>query len=169
MTQLFAQPYDISAVGFFFETADEYNQKAAAFRNSYGQLVEEFEIQFIDGKGIDAELFESLGVHQGNFPAFLEAVDSWSEEEKVKAIIALSEVGYDFNLGKDHPNKFEDMCLYAIGSLRDLAIEFVDEGLFGDIPERIKCFLDYEAMGDYLGTDYCETNVAGTRYVYRCG
>jgi hypothetical protein len=169
MTQLHAQPYDISAVGFFFETVDEYNQKGAALRNSYGQPVEEFEIQFIDGKSIDAELFEALGVHQGNFPAFLEAVDSWSEEEKVKAIIAVGDVGYDFNLGKDHPSKFEDMDLYEIDSLRDLAIQFVDDGLFGDIAENIKCFLDFDAMGDYLGTDYCETTVAGTRYVYRCG
>lgn len=168
MTQLHAQPYDISAVGFFFETADEYNEKAAALRNSYGQPVEEFEIQFIDGKSIDAELFEALGVHQGNFQAFLEVVDSWSEEEKVKAIIAVGDVGYDFNLGKDHPNKFEDMDLYEINSLRDLAIQFVDDGLFGDIAENIKCFLDFDAIGDYLGTDYCETTVAGTRYVYRC-
>ena len=103
MTQLFAQPYDISATGFFFETAEEYNQKAKSLRNSYGLPVEEFEIQFIDGKGIDAELFESLGVHQGDLAAFFEAVDSWNEEEKVKAIIALSEVGYDFNLGKQEP------------------------------------------------------------------
>jgi hypothetical protein len=29
MTRLYAQPYDISATGFFFESAQEYNQKAA--------------------------------------------------------------------------------------------------------------------------------------------
>ncbi|MBI1274452.1 antirestriction protein ArdA [bacterium] len=168
MTQLYAQPYDISATGFFFETVEEYDQRAAALRNSYGQLVEEFEIQFIDGKSIDAELFEALGVHQGDIQAYMEATDSWSDDEKVRVIIALSEVGYDFALGKDLPSKFEDMDLYEIDSLRDLAIQFVEDGLFGDIAENIKCFLDFDAIGDYLGTDYCETTVAGTRYVYRC-
>jgi hypothetical protein len=67
MTRLYAQPYDISAHGFYFETAAEYNEKASKLRNSYGWPVEEFELQFIDGESIDAKLFEALGVHQGNF------------------------------------------------------------------------------------------------------
>ena len=28
MTQLYAQPYDLSATGFYFETADDYTAKA---------------------------------------------------------------------------------------------------------------------------------------------
>ncbi len=47
MTTLFAQPYDISANGFYFETAEEYNEKASKLLNSYGQPVEEFELQFM--------------------------------------------------------------------------------------------------------------------------
>ena len=62
MTTLFAQPYDISARGFYFDTASEYSAKAAKLKNDYGQPVEEFEIQFIDGDGLDAKLFEALGV-----------------------------------------------------------------------------------------------------------
>jgi hypothetical protein len=58
MTKLFAQPYDISAYGFYFETAAEYEEKADKLLNSYGQPVEEFEMQFIDGEGIDSELFK---------------------------------------------------------------------------------------------------------------
>ena len=56
MTTLFAQPYDISACGFYFETADEFTAKAIAATNDYGDPVEEFEIQFIDGADIDCEL-----------------------------------------------------------------------------------------------------------------
>lgn len=167
MTRLFAQPYDISATGFFFETAEEYNKKASDLRNSYGFPVEEFEIQFIDGDDVDARLFEALGVHQGNFPAYLEAVTDWSEDDKIKTIIAVGEAGYSFTLGEDNPDQF-DIDLYAIDSLRDLAMQFVEEGLFGDIPERIKHYLDYDAIARDLGMDYSETTIDNTRYVYRC-
>jgi hypothetical protein len=50
MTTLHAQLYDISANGFYFETAAEYNEKARKLVNSYGQPVEKFELQFIDGE-----------------------------------------------------------------------------------------------------------------------
>ena len=55
MTQLHAQPYDISAQGFYFDTAEEYRQKAAKNRNDFGGIVEEYEIQFIDGDSIRPE------------------------------------------------------------------------------------------------------------------
>ena len=64
MTQLYAQPYDLSAIGFYFETAEEYTAKADALRNDYGEPVEEFEIQFIDGDDIDSELAKSVGLTQ---------------------------------------------------------------------------------------------------------
>lgn len=52
MTTLYAQPYDISATGFYFDTADQYAEKVVKVKNDYGQPVEEFEIQFIDGEMI---------------------------------------------------------------------------------------------------------------------
>jgi len=45
MIKLHAQPYDISANGFFFTSAEEYTQKANNCRNDFGGPVEEFEIQ----------------------------------------------------------------------------------------------------------------------------
>jgi len=90
MTTLFAQPYDISATGFYFDTAAEYSAKAAKLKNDYGQPVEEFEIQFIDGTGLDAKLFEALGVNQANHEDFLEAVTDWSDDDKIKVIIAVA-------------------------------------------------------------------------------
>ena len=85
MAKLYAQPYDISATGFYFDTAEEYAQKAAKNKNDYGQTVEEYELQFIDGESIDAKLFEALGVNQCNFPEFLEACDTWDESQKRKS------------------------------------------------------------------------------------
>jgi len=56
MTQLYALPYDLSAIGLYFETSEEYAVKSVALRNDYGESVEEFEIQFIDGDEMDCGL-----------------------------------------------------------------------------------------------------------------
>lgn len=167
MTKLYAQPCDISASGFYFKTSEEYDKKASKLRNSYGQSVEEFELQFIDGEGIDAALFKALGVHQGNFPAYLEAIEEWSEDEKIKIIIAVGEAGYKFNLGEDAPDQF-DIDIYELDSLKDLAEQFAEEGLFGEIPTRIQNYLDYDALARDLGMDYSEIAIVGTNYIYRC-
>ncbi len=72
---LYAQPYDISAEGFYFRSADEYDQKVRSIRNDFGQPVEEFEIQFIDGEQIDAQLAEAIGLSQASFRRFLDDAD----------------------------------------------------------------------------------------------
>jgi len=168
MTELFAQPYDISATGFYFDSAEDYAQKAAGNFNPYGQIVEEYELQFIDGESIDSNLFHALGVNQCNFPAYLEACDAWDDFQKQKVIIAVGECGYSFDLTSGDPDDFE-VDLYEIDSLRELAEQFVDEGLFGEIPEPIRNYLDYDAIARDLGMDYSETTIGGTRLVYRCG
>lgn len=167
MTTLYAQPYDISATGFYFDTAAEYEEKAAKNRNDYGGIVEEYEIQFIDGESIDAGLFEALKVHQESFGKFLDACDLWDEHQKRKAIIAVGEAGYSFDLSSGDPDDLE-VDIYELGSLKELAETFVDEGLFGKIPENLVNYLDYDAIARDLGMDYSETDVAGTRLVYRC-
>jgi len=98
-----------------------------------GLPVEEFELRFIDGESIDAKLFEALGVNQGNFAAFLEAAEDWSNDDKIKMIIAIGEIGYKFDLGKDSPDQF-DVDLYEMDCLRDLAVQFVEEGLSAPFP-----------------------------------
>ena len=52
-TTFYAQPYDISASGFYFDSEESYLAKIGTIRNDYGQPVEEFEIQFIDGDAMD--------------------------------------------------------------------------------------------------------------------
>ena len=108
---------------------------------------------------------KSLKVNQGNIGAFLEAAEDWNDNDKVRAIIA-SEV-HGFVLGQDDVDGF-DIDPYQAESLRDLAIEFVDEGLFGPIPKPIESYLDYDAIARDLGMDYTEISIGGTRYIYRC-
>jgi hypothetical protein len=145
MTDLFAQPYDISAQGFNFTSREQYQEKAAKARNQLGFPIEEYEIQFIDGENIDAQLFEALSVNQCNFSKFLEACDTWGDHQKQKVIIGVGECGYHFDLTSDNPDDL-DVDIYELDGLRELAEHFVDEGLFGEIPERLQSYLDYDAI-----------------------
>ena len=167
MIELFAQPYDLSAQGFYFKTAEEYPEKSARARNAFGLPVEEYELLFIDGESIDTQLFEALSVNQCNFPQFLEACDAWDDHQKQKAIIAVGECGYNFDLKSGDPEDF-DVDIYELDSLRALAEQFVDDGLFGEIPKHLQNYIDYDAMARDLGMDYSETTIAGKRLIYRC-
>ncbi|MDP2205349.1 MAG: antirestriction protein ArdA [Alphaproteobacteria bacterium] len=167
MSTLYAQPYDFYAAGFYFDTAEEYTEKAANNRNSYGEIVEEYEIQFIDGEYIDCALFKALGIHQGNFGPYLQACDDWREDEKRKVILAVGECRYTFDFATVTPDNFE-VDIYEVENLKELAEQFVDEGLFGEIPQSIANYLDYDAIARDLGFDYTETEIAGTRLIYRC-
>lgn len=165
MTQLYAQPYDLSATGFYFESVEEFDAKAKVNRNDYGQQVEEYELQFIDGDNIDCDLAKAIGINQANVAQYFDAVDAWSEDDKQRVIIAVGEGGYRFE-PNTKPYDLE-VDIYPVETLRELAEQFVDEGLFGDIPERLQSYLDYDAIARDLGFDYTETEVAGKRLIYR--
>lgn len=167
MTKLYAQPYDISASGFYFETIEEYAAKAAKAVNDFGQRVEEFEIQFINGEAIDCELAKAWGLDQANVAAFLDAVKGWDEDRIRRYIIAVGECGYAHEDVVDDPD-LDMVDIYPVESLRELAEAFVDEGLFGDIPEAISRYLDYDAIARDLSMEYVEITIAGERLFYRC-
>lgn len=168
MTLLYAQPYDVSATGFYFESIEDYQDKAAKAVNDYGQRVEEFEIQFIDGENIDCDLAKAWGLSQCNIAAFFEAAEDWDEYDKMRFIIAVGECGYVFDPAHADPDDY-DVEIYHLDSMKELAEQFVDEGLFGDIPERLQFYLDYDAIARDLSVDYAETEIAGQRLIYRCG
>ncbi|MEP3785595.1 MULTISPECIES: antirestriction protein ArdA [Paracoccaceae] len=164
-TQLHAQPYDLAATGFYFETLEEYQAKAAKLRNDYGNPVEEFEIQFIDGDNIDCDLAKAIDINQANLAQYFNAVDEWEEHEKIVVILAVGECGYRFE-ATTQPNDF-DLEIHHIETMRELAEQFVDEGQFGDIPERLQFYIDLDAIARDLAIDYAEAEVAGTRLIYR--
>jgi antirestriction protein len=167
-TWFYAQPYDIMAHGFFFDCGEDYTAKRDACRNAYGQPVEEFEIQFIDGDDLDAQLFDALSINQATIIPFMERVDTWEDWQKKDVIVAVGECGYRFDIETDDPDDL-DVDLYTEMTLSDLAHQFVDEGLFGDIPASIASYIDYDAIARNLGMDYTEITIAGETCVYRCG
>lgn len=168
MTLLFyAQPYDISAEGFYFRDADEYGKKAATLKNRYGQPVEEFEIQFIDGEQIDCELAKTWEINQANIAEFIEATDDWDDDQKTRYLIAVGECGYASDQVAGNPDSI-DIDIYQLDSLKELAERFVDEGLFGEIPDRLQSYLDFDAIARDLSIDYSTIEIAGQRLIYRC-
>jgi hypothetical protein len=162
---LHAQPYDISATGFYFKTAEEYDSKVKKLKNAYGDPVEEFEIQFIDGDDIDCELAKAIGLNQANFRDYLICVEDWEDWQKINTIIATGELGYGFDAGDDPDHHGID--IYYVETMRELAEQFVDEGLFGEVPESFQFYIDYEAIARDLADEYSEIRIAGERLIYR--
>ena len=80
MTTLFANPYNIDAGGFYFESADEFTEKSPNLTDRYVNPVEEFEIDFIDGD--DATLFNACGIYQANLSTYFDDIEPLSETEK---------------------------------------------------------------------------------------
>jgi len=79
------------------------------------------------------------------------------DDDKDK-IAAYMEYGYTYDWCIDH---LQDMEVYYFpGSLDDeetleqLARLMVDEGLYGNIPETIRYYIDYKSLGRDLGVDY---------------
>jgi hypothetical protein len=162
---LHAQPYDITAAGFYFSTAEEIDEKVSKLTNGFGDPVEEFEIQFIDGEQIDCELAKAIDLNQGNFRDYLSCIEAWEDWQKILVVIAVGECGYDFDPDVDPDHHGID--IYYVGSMKELAEQFVEEGLYGDIPESLQFYIDYDAIAYDLGMEYSEIAIAGDTLIYR--
>ena len=164
---LYAQPYDMNAHGFYFKNFEDYRSNSSKVRNAFGQVVEEFEIQFIDGCDLYCDFAKAYGVNQANLKQFFEAIEDWDDDQKRNFIIAVGECGYSFDPASVDPDDF-DIDIFWLDSLKELAEQFIDEGLFGDIPERLQFYIDYDAIARDLSADYSETVIAGDALIYRC-
>ena len=168
MTQLlYARPYDITADAFFFSTVEEFALKSATLRNEFGQPVEEFEISWIDGDGVDYALADAWGLNQVNFTTFIDAVEQWDDQQKILFIIAVGECGYSFDPSKDSPDDL-DVDIYELDNLKELAEQFIEDGLYGPIPESLSGYIDTDAIARDLAIEYSEVTIAGKRLVYAC-
>lgn len=135
-----AQPYSLDAVGFYFDSLEEYQEKAARAVDRFGQPVEEFEIQFIDGE--EYKLFNALGVTQASLAAWFELLDELDDNEDRYLIACfLAENGHD---AKDIPVRIDDYSVYR-GSAEDYAREIVEDCY--EIPANLQYYIDYEKLG----------------------
>ena len=70
--------------------------------------------------------------------------------KKFKALIS---EGYDFEYSF---NNYEDVEIYEETNMNELAEQFVEEGVFGDIPKSLINYIDYDAIARDLSMDYTE-------------
>ncbi len=160
MTTLYANPYNIDAAGFYFESADEFTDKSQNLTDRYGNLVEEFEIDFIDGD--DAALFNVCGINQANLNTWFDDIETLGDQEKINLYYLLNVAGYTLSQALD---KLDDPSIAQSG-LRDAAEELFDECWLHSVPESIRYYIDYDkfARDCELGGDMVEFEYSGTTY-----
>jgi hypothetical protein len=160
MTILYAQPYNIDAQGFYFTSAEEFTNKAEALRDRFGNEVEEFELQYIDGE--DGQLFEACKIYQGDLVTWFDDIESLGRQEKAQLFYLVDQGGYDLS---DALDSVDDVCLSEC-CLIDAASELFDECYLPEVPEAVRNYIDYEAFARdcCLGGDMCEFRFDGTTW-----
>lgn len=74
------------------------------------------------------------------------------EEYQLEVLEYLTDyLNYDLH---DALSKVKDVEVYELSSFTELAEQFVDEGLFGEIPSHLVNYIDYESIGRDLSFDY---------------
>ncbi|MBL4617758.1 MAG: antirestriction protein ArdA [Robiginitomaculum sp.] len=157
-----ATPYDISASGFYFNTYEDYLEKSATHRNEYGDPVEEYEIQFIDGDNY--RLFGALGINQANLKDWFDSFEELDDEDVIKVIYLSEDLGYAMDGILD---RLDDVILFE-GSVLDYAISYLeDTGLLDQIPENLRYYFDTESFARDLerNGDIASLEVDNTHYV----
>ena len=158
----FAQPYSLDAQGFYFTDYEDYTAKAEALRDSFGNVVEEFELQFIDGDAEEAELFIACGVNQATLEQFFDDVLTLDDHQKPAFFYLTSVLNCSIEQALE---KIDEPSIYE-GELKDAAEELFDECYLSDIPESVRNYIDYAAFAHdcELGGDMTEFEFAGTTY-----
>ncbi|WP_019959571.1 antirestriction protein ArdA [Woodsholea maritima] len=163
MTNIYhATPYDISATGFYFSTYEDYLEKFASHRNEYGDPVEEYEIQFIDGDNY--EVFSAIGVNQANLKLWFEAFEALDEDDAVKVIYLADHLGCTTDEVLGH---LDDVYLFKGAALEYAERYIEDTGLLSEIPEHLRYYFDTEAFARdmVLGGDITEVEIMGQKWV----
>lgn len=164
--QYHATPYDISATGFYFNTFDEYVEKASKHKNEYGEPVEEYEIQLIDSDLplCHGSLFTALGINQANLDNWFDNFETINKDDAAKAIYLSDYIGYDINEILD---RLDDVTLFQ-GTAVEYAAEYIeDTDILNGLPENLRYYFDVEAFARdmVIGGDITEVEINNTDYV----
>ena len=94
---------------------------------------------------------------------FVEQLNELDEYEQVKAVYLMESVGLT---RQEAIQQQEDVTFYQDMTLEDVAEELVEEGIFGNLTDTIKGYLDFEKLARDLSIDgYHETNQGVFHYV----
>ncbi len=160
MNTLCATPYNLDASFFYFNDIDDYEAKARCHLDRYGNLVDEYEIQFVDGA--DAALFEACGINQANLSTWFNEIELLQDHDKVSLYYLAVVAGYSLEQALD---KLEEPSI-AASNLRDSAVELFDECWLHEVPEKAHFYIDYDrfARDCSLCGDMVEFEYQGKTY-----
>jgi len=133
--KLHAQPYAYGGRGFYFSDFDEYEEKEEKSPH------EEWMIEFIDGDGSEAALFQAMGVNQGNLDTYFDVLDEgWGDEEMVALVYLTQDLGYKIDEALE---KVEDVSIVE-GTAEDYAYEYLEAVGY---PTSNDWYFDHERFG----------------------
>ena len=162
--KFYAQPYSLDAQGFYFETYEEFTEKLKTAKDSFGNPVEEFEFQVIDGTQEECELVKAVGgIDQGNIENVIDFIDT-SDEDEWPVIFFLLDNNICDNL-EDAKSNASDYSIVE-SSLLDAATELFDECWLTSIPKEVARYIDYESFANdcRCGGDMVEFEFGGKTY-----
>lgn len=139
----------------FYEACAELHKDEPAGRR---------ELMFQDWSNVPCGLISESSISDVLFGLVQEA-QSMSDEEQEALAEWLADHGCsDRDTADDLVEEFRDDYVGDYDREEDFAQEMVDEGMFGDIPENIASYIDYEAIArDLFINDYSYSN----GHVYR--
>ena len=163
MTNVYhATPYDISAMGFYFSSYEDYEQQAKSHTNAHGNPVEEYEIQFIDGDNY--KLFEALSINQANLKQWFDDFEDLDGEDFIKALYLADELHCSIDEVHGH---MDDVNLFE-GTALEYAEQFIeDTGMLDEMPESLRFYFDTKAFARDLviGGNITEVEIDNTNYI----
>jgi hypothetical protein len=157
--QLYANPYDTSARGFYFDSLEDYEAKYEK-----NLPVEEYEIDFIDGTKEQAAIFNAAKISQANLGEWFEAMETVEEFRLPALYYLLAYGGYDF---QEAIAKAEEL-IFSEGDAKAYAEQFVDDmgGLEHLDRQTLENHFDWDSYVTELetGGGITEFEFAGTTY-----
>lgn len=158
--QLYANPYDTSARGFYFSSFEQFEEE---FEKRLP--VEEYEIDFIDGTNEQAALFKVASITQANLKDWFEGIESL-EDYKMPAVYFLLSNGNvsDF----DEAIRKADDLSFGEGNVQEYVERYIDDmGGPAELGKQtLEQYFDYESFArDWeLNGDVMEFEFGGTTY-----
>jgi len=163
MSKLYANPYNFSAKGFYFDSHASYVEQSENLQDEYGNLVEEFEIDFIDG---DLPcLFKACEINQCTLELWFDRIETLNESEQAELYYRCEFLSQSAEEALDNLN--QDGSL-SQSTLIDYSHECIDEsGELEKLPEHLQRYFDYAAYANdlVLGGDVVEFDYQSEPYI----
>ena len=157
MTTLYANPYDTSYTGFYFDSSEEFDLKLSNAK------YEEVEIDYIDGD--NPLLFEAAKIHQCDIDTWFSSLDNFSDTDNEAISIGYLMDLYDTDVAIQ---RYSEIVLFN-GDIADYAFELVaDVYSLDQLPDLIRNHIDYDSIARDLELNSEVTELSRNVWVVNC-